>query len=184
MKDQELLSKFVESGDQEYISILYQRYMHLVYGSCLKYYKNASDAEDAVMDIYEKIVRKIPGSNVQYFKSWLFTVTRNHCLEQLRKKSNHAEKENQAHVMHYQEEFHPDDVDKDKEVDVLHECIEKLGRSQKQCVQLFYFQKLSYNEISTQLELTMGQVRSNIQNGRRNLRICMDENQHRIEQSS
>ncbi len=155
--------------------------MHLVYGSCLKYYKNASDAEDAVMDIYEKLVIKTLTSEIQYFKSWLYTVTRNHCLERLRKKSTHADKESTAKLMYYEDVFHPDTIEKDKEVDVLHECIDKLDDVQKTCVDFFYFKKMTYAEIATQLDLKIGQVRSRIQNGRRNLKNCMEKNHQKID---
>jgi len=155
--------------------------MHLVYGSCLKYYKNAPDAEDAVMEIYEKLVVKTLTSEVKYFKSWLFTVTRNHCLEKLRKLSTHADKKNQAELMYYDDAFHPDTVDKDNEVDILHECIGELGGLQRRCIDLFYFKKMSYIQIAEELDLQMGQVRSRIQNGRRNIKICMEGKQKEID---
>lgn len=182
MEDQELLEKYRETKDQKYISELYGRYMQLVFGSCLKYYKNSADAEDAVMEIYEKLVIKTRSSEIKYFKSWLFTVTRNHCLEKLRKISTRSEKKNDATLMYYEDVMHPDDVTKDKEVDILHECIKGLEEKQRKCVDLFYFKKMAYVDIGKELDLKMGQVRSRIQNGRRNLKICMEENQHRIDQ--
>ncbi len=152
--------------------------MHLVFGSCVKYYKNESDAEDAVMEIYEKLVVKTLTSEVTYFKSWLFTVTRNHCLEKLRKINTYAPKKAEAESMFYDDGFHPDDYqhEKDQEVDILHQCIEKLDTVQRSCVDLFYFQKLAYAEIAKKLDLKLGQVRSRIQNGRRNLKICIEKN--------
>ena len=180
MEDKELLAKYRSTKDQKYISQLYKRYMHLVFGSAMKYYKNESDAEDAVMDIYEKIVVKTLTSDVTYFKSWLFTVTRNHCLEKLRKIGTHAPKRAQAENMFYEDSFHPDSYDvgkqKDEQVNVLHDCISQLEAMQKTCVDLFYFKKLAYAEIAEQLNLKMGQVRSRIQNGRRNLKICLEKN--------
>ena len=182
MEDKELLERYRTTKDQEYISKLYKRYMHLVFGSCMKYYKNEADAEDAVMEIYEKLVVKTLTSDVKYFKSWLFTVTRNHCIEKLRKINTHADKKSAAELMHYDDVFHPDSIDKDREVDVLHQCIDKLEEIQRECVHLFYFKKMSYSEIAEQLNLAMSQVRSRLQNGRRNLKRCMDQNHQSIEQ--
>ena len=166
--------------DQKYIAELYGRYMQLVFGSCLKFYKNESDAEDAVMDIYEKIRVKTLSSKVTYFKSWLYTVTRNHCLEQLRKQSTRADKQNTADLMYYEDVFHPDTVEKDREVNLLHECISALDDLQRSCIELFYFKKMAYAEIADHMNLTMGKVRSRIQNGRRNLKICMEKKQNRL----
>ena len=174
MEDKDLLKKYRETQDLQYISVLYKRYMHLVLGSCIKYFQNESDAEDAVMDIYEKIVKKTLTSDVTYFKSWLYTVTRNHCLEKLRRKSTHSGKESTAQLMYTREVFHPDNVNKDHEVNVLHTCIEELDEVQRQCVELFYFKKLSYKEIAERLGLNFNKVRSRIQNGRRNIKICME----------
>ena len=174
MEDKELLEKYKNTTDIQYISELYQRYMHLVLGSCIKYFKNERDAEDAVMDIYEKIVKKTLTSDIQYFKSWLYTVTRNHCFEKLRMKSNRGEKENAAQIMYTETVFHPDNVSNDEQIQILHECIDTLEGEQKTCVKMFYFEKLSYAEIANKLGLNFNKVRSRIQNGRRNLRICME----------
>ncbi len=175
MEDKELLEQYRATRDLIYISSLYKRYMHLVLGSCLRYFKNEAEAEDAVMDIYEKIVQKTLKSEVTYFKSWLYTVTRNHCLEKLRKKSTHQEKENTAQLMYTEEVFHPDTIDKDHEVEVLHSCIAELDDIQRRCIELFYFKKHSYTEIAEMLNLNFNKVRSRLQNGRRNLRLCMEK---------
>lgn len=148
--------------------------MHLVLGSCINYFKNETDAEDAVMDIYEKIVKKTLTSDVQFFKSWLFTVTRNHCFEKLRRRNTHSDKENAAQLMYTEEVFHPDNVEKDEEVNILHECIDTLEKMQRRCIQLFYFKKMSYTEIAEELDLNFNKVRSRIQNGRRNLKRCIE----------
>lgn len=177
MEDKELLAKYRSTKDLSYISTLYQRYMSLVFGSCLKYFKDQALAEDAVMDIYEKIIKKTLTSDVQYFKSWLYTVTRNHCLEQLRRKTTHAEKENRANIMYTEEVFHLDTVEREEEINALHKCLGQLEGLQKKCVELFYFNKMTYAEIGKQLDLQFGQVRSRIQNGRRNLKRCMEGSQ-------
>lgn len=170
------------TGDPDVIARLYKPYMPLVYGSCLKYFKNVADAEDAVMDIYEKITKKARTHNIEFFKSWLFVVTRNHCFEKLRKKTSDTDKENAASLMYSEDVFHPDTVNKDMEMTVLHECLGKLEDHQKAIVQLFYFKKMSYADIAKEYDLTFNQVRSRIQNGRRNLKICIESQSHRMEQ--
>jgi len=182
LEDKALIEKYRSTKDQSYLATLFERYMTQVYGSCMSYYKNTADAEDAVMEIYEKLVVKILSSDIKYFKSWLYTVTRNHCLEKLRKTSNRADKKSQAELMYYDDLVHPDDVDKESELGILEGCIEKLENKQKQCVSKFYYDKKSYAEIGKELDLGVGQVRSRIQNGRRNLKICMESNMVNQEQ--
>ncbi len=182
MEDKELLEKYRETKDTNYLATLYRPYMPLVYGSCLKYFKNQQDAEDAVMDIYEKLTKKTLTSKVEYFKSWLFVVTRNHCLEKLRKKTSRQDKKIAAALMYSGEVFHPDSVNKDEQVNILHECMEKLEGHQRSCVALFYFKKMSYTDIATEISLNFNQVRSRIQNGRRNLKLCMEANAYRLEE--
>lgn len=182
MIEQDLLQKYRETQDAKYLAQLYEPFMPLVYGSCLKYFKNEEDAQDAVMDIYEKLTKKALTHKVEYFKSWLFVVTRNHCLEKLRRKKTHNEKEIAASVMYSDDVFHPDNVNKDIQDQILHECLEKLDALQKSCVEMFYFKKMSYVEIADSLTIQFNQVRSRIQNGRRNLKTCMESNSHRLDQ--
>ena len=175
MEDKELIEKYRTTKDQSFVAELYKRYMTQVYGSCMTYYKNTADAEDAVMEIYEKLTKKMLTSEIKYFKSWLYTVTRNHCLEKLRKISTHESKKSEAVLMYYDDLIHLDNVEKENELNQLEECMDGLVDEQRRCVTLFYHEKKSYAEISELLQLGVGQVRSRIQNGRRNLKNCMEK---------
>lgn len=174
MEDKELIEKYRTTKDQSFVAELYKRYMTQVYGSCMTYYKNTADAEDAVMEIYEKLTKKMLTSEIKYFKSWLYTVTRNHCLEKLRKVSTHESKKSEAELMYYDDLIHLDNVEKESELTQLEACMDGLVDEQRRCVTLFYYEKKSYAEISELLQLGVGQVRSRIQNGRRNLKNCME----------
>lgn len=149
--------------------------MPLVYGTCLKYLKNTSDAEDAVMDIYEKLRQKLLSADIKHFKSWLYVVTKNHCFETLRSRKSRETKEKEVENMYSTQVFHPDDVENKEQIKLLHECLQKLSKFQKDCVDLFYFEKLTYMEIAQKLSIGYSQVRSNIQNGRRNLKLCLEK---------
>jgi len=175
LEDKELIAKYKTTKDQAFLAELFGRYKTQVYGSCMTYYKNTADAEDAVMEIYEKLVKKVITSDITYFKSWLYTVTRNHCLEKLRKISTHEGKKSNAELMYYDDLVHPDNVDKEVELTQLEVCIGRLEANQKKCVTMFYYEKKSYADISEALDLGVGQVRSRIQNGRRNLKNCMEQ---------
>jgi len=156
--------------------------MELVYGVCLKYFGQPETAQDAVMDIYEHVNRKLPGHTIENFPAWLYMVSKNHCLQVLRKKSNPLTVSLDDPVMQNGREWHQEDEGFDFEVapdasDQLHSCIEDLPDKQRACIRMFYFEKKSYADISELMDLSLDTVRSNIQNGRRNLKKCMQTKQ-------
>ena len=178
--DEELLKEFIKSGDLEVLGELYSDYMHLVYGVCLKYLKNRDESKDAVMQIFEKLIVEIPKQQIENFKNWLYVVTKNYCLMQLRTKKTIAgkSKEWMTESIIFMENIpalHPiddDEPDIDKE---LEKCIEKLKGEQKECILMFYYENRCYNEIALNLNLDEKKVKSHLQNAKRNLKICLEE---------
>lgn len=156
---------------------LYQRYMELVYGVCLKYFKEQEASRDAVMAIFEELVVKLKKHEVDNFKGWLHTVTKNYCLMQLRTPRNFKTKELNTDVMQSGEMLHLEDGIMEKEVTFnrLQHCLDTLSAEQKQSVELFYLQNKCYNEIADITGYDWNKVRSFIQNGRRNLKLCMEK---------
>ena len=152
-----------------------QRYTLLLYGVCMKYLKHEEEAKDAVQQIFLKVISELQKYRVTYFKSWLYMVARNYCLMQLRDKEKIplpvTEKmlgsepdENSNLAVHRQ---------KDAALSALDEALEELNEDQKQCIMLFYLQKRSYNEIALITGYSPMQIKSHIQNGKRNLKIIM-----------
>lgn len=175
--DQELLFAYKSKGDTQALGNLYKDYMELVYGVCMKYLKNTADSEDAVMGIYELIANKLKTQEVDNFKSWLFVVSKNYCLNKLRKDKKELTKEKELYLMQSSAFFHPDEVnEKEKQFKLLEECMKNLPESQKRMIELFYYKKISYQEIVNQEQISWNMVRSNIQNGRRNLKQCIESN--------
>src|SRR5688500_11195043 len=157
-------------------------YLELVYGVCLKYFGQPEAAQDAVMDIYEHVSKKLPQHEVDNFPAWLYMVSKNHCLQVLRRKSNSLTISLDDPVMQNGQEWHQEDEGFDFELsedpaDQLNHCIEQLPEKQKACIRMFYFEKKSYAEICELTLQPMDTVRSNIQNGRRNLKKCMQTKQ-------
>lgn len=173
LEDKELVANYKEDGNQRWLGELYNRYNKLVFGSCLKYLKNPTIAEDTVNDIFIQVGKKLATHNVEYFKSWLYTVTRNHCIEILRKENRHRDKKNTSELMYTESVFHPDEVADEETIKILTDCIHALPTNQKKCVKMFYYEKISYQDIATALDLNWNKVRSYIQNGRRNLKNCI-----------
>lgn len=175
--DEELLFAFKQSGSQDVLAKLYLRYTDLVYGTCLKYLKDAETCKDAVMNIYQELLQKLPHHEVENFKGWLYVLTKNHCLMQLRSAKKMQTIEFQPAVMQSEDYMHLDSVlEREQDFKKLEVCMQKLPAEQKQTIQLFYLENKCYNEIVEQTGMDWNKVRSLIQNGRRNLKICMDKN--------
>lgn len=175
ISDLDLIKKYKSNGDQNVVADLYSRYITLIYGLCLKYLKNESDSKDAVMEIYNIVSEKLKTHDVDNLKSWIYVVSKNHCFGRLRKEKSTLTKQKQAEVMYSEDVFHPDSIDKESSITQLQMCIKQLPKDQQKCIQLFYFEKKSYQEIVDSSELEWKQVRSFIQNGRRNLKNCMEQ---------
>lgn len=173
--DEALASKYKENGNVDDLSAVYQRYMDLVYGVCLKYFKNTDDAKDAVMNIYEELHIKLRKHDVCNFKAWLHQVSRNHCLMKLRKKTPYTTDIDNEFVQIPEEPHLNDVLNKEIKLTAMQICLEGLQALQKQVVELFYLQEKCYKEISELTEIPLGMVKSHIQNGRRNLKICMEK---------
>lgn len=176
--DAELVASYRQTGDLKILSGLYQRYMELVYGVCLKYFKDQERSRDAVMNIFEELVVKVKAHEITNFKSWLHTLARNYCLMQLRTPKNMKTTEFNADHMQSVETVHLNGVfEKEEQLQLLEKCLQTLSAEQKQTVELFYLQQKCYNEIVDITGLEWNKVRSFIQNGRRNLKNCMEQNE-------
>jgi RNA polymerase sigma-70 factor (ECF subfamily) len=178
LSDPELVSLYREKANLEVLGVLYKRYMYLVYGVCMKYLKNRDDSQDAVMQIFETLATDIPRFEIRNFKSWLYGVTRNHCLMKLRKDRAEKNRHDQFSGEVFMEStsvLHPIDDNEDTGLqERLKTCMEALKEEQRRCVELFYYHQRCYKEIAAELALDENKVKSAIQNGKRNLKICIE----------
>jgi RNA polymerase sigma factor (sigma-70 family) len=173
--DHELVRKYRSAGNIDTLGELYQRYMELVYGVCLKYMKEPEDAKDCVINIFEELVTKLKKYEVDTFKPWLYQLAKNHCLMKLRSKKGNPVNID-IDVVHLSENIHLDGVmEKELRLTSMESCIELLPADQKQAIQLFYLEEKCYKEIAEATNTDINRVRSFIQNGRRNLKICMEK---------
>ena len=174
--DSELLVQYKTSGDQQILGELFSRYTALIYGVCLKYLKDRDDSKDAVMQIFEKLVQALRSHEVDNFKAWLYVTSRNHCLMQLRtNKGKMADKISDQLmesdlVLHLEEE-----TELEGNLTKLERCIQQLIHEQKHCVRLFFLEQKCYKEIVGATGFDLNQVKSFIQNGKRNLKIMLEQ---------
>ena len=187
-QDEELLSEFRSGGDLKILGELYSRYIHLVYGVCLKYLKNNEEAKDAVMQIFEKLITEVPRHDIVSFRSWLHVVAKNFCLMQIRSDRSAKEKLNDwlndpRVFMENEAALHPlDEEDEQLSLnEAIEDCIKRLNEDQRSCIRQFYYNDRCYHEISADLGIDEKKVKSHLQNGKRNLKICLESKNVRKE---
>jgi RNA polymerase sigma factor (sigma-70 family) len=175
--DQELLDKFYDDRDNNWLGILFERYTLLLFGLCMKYLKDNEEARDAVQHVFLKAITELHKYKVQYFKSWLYMVAKNHCLMKLRDRHGKIPAE-------LSDEQITDDsdqltistlIEKDRTLELMATSLNELSSEQKQCVTLFYLEKKSYHEIAGVTGYSVMQVKSYIQNGKRNLKLLLEK---------
>jgi RNA polymerase sigma-70 factor (ECF subfamily) len=176
LSDAELVQAFKQSADLNVLGRLYERYMDLVYGVCLNYLKDSERAKDSVLQIFEELILKVQRHDIENFKPWLYQLTKNYCLMQLRSDKKFIKVPADISLMQKEESVHLNgELEGEENQRALQQCLGQLNSEQRQAVELFYLQGKSYKEIAPLMGIDVNSVRSFLQNGRRNLKICMDK---------
>ena len=174
--DADLLELFRQTDRSEYLGDLYNRYMPLVYGLCLKYLKDADSAQDAVMQIFEVLLEKVGRFEIKEFRTWLYSVARNHCLQLLRKTKREIATDFGGVVMESDGDLHLFDREEgEARMEALEKCLKELPFTQRESVRLFFLEEKSYAEVADATSYNLKSVKSYIQNGKRNLKICIEK---------
>lgn len=177
VSDADLLARFQSSGGAEDLLPLYERHAELIYALCLRYLGSPQRAEDAGMEIWAVLIDKLPKHEIGNFRSWLQTTVRNHCLMQLRREKRDPLQQADGALMQSDRLLHLKNEPGPQNEDTrpLYHCIKQLKEEQRRCVRLFYLREgESYQSIAEEMNLSVGTVRSHLQNGRRNLKICLE----------
>lgn len=175
--DEELVRLFKSDQKLEWLSTLFLRYTPVLYGVCLKYLRDREEAKDAVMQIHEKLITSLVDHEVHQFRGWLYVFARNYCLMRLRAQKTRSSEEFSISLVENGLSEHPEeDSVLESDIQRLEKCIAQLAAEQQQCVRLFYLQEQCYKDISISTGFALSMVKSYIQNGKRNLKLCMERN--------
>lgn len=178
MDEKELLLYYRQTGNLSALGKLYSPYMSLLYGVCLKYLQDSDKSQDAVMQIFEELVDKLRTHEVGSFKSWLYVYARNFCLMQLRREKPHSHVDIDTHLYESEQQLARGDAADDfldQDFERLESCLQTLNTAQRQCIRFFFLEKKCYKEIVEQTGYDLNKVKSYIQNGKRNLKLCMEK---------
>ncbi len=175
--DQELLDRYYAEKNNDWLGALLQRYTLLLFGVCMKYLKNEEEARDSVQQVFLKAITEVEKYRVVYFKAWIYMVAKNYCLMKLRNGHGKISASYSGEVEVPAEEMPNPDSYQEKEqlFELMGESLAALNKEQKWCVTLFYLEKKSYSEISGLTGYSTLQVKSHLQNGKRNLKILLDK---------
>jgi len=184
LPDEELIAHYQQHEDQKYIAILFERYVDIVFAASMKYLKNEDESEDITMQLFEKLIDNLLTYKINNFSYWLSVVVKNHCLAYLKKKNRYREKKqeyyqelpNEHQVFYLKTEQDTLEL----QLEGLEVAIAKLKDPQRICIELFYLQQLSYREIVQQTGFTFKQVKSYIQNGKRNLKLFLTKDKQDV----
>ncbi len=177
MDEKQLLQYYKETGNLDALGKLYAPYMSLLYGVCYKYLQDAEQSQDAVMQIFDELINKLRVYEVDNFKSWVYVYARNFCLMQLRKNKQVTKVDIEENLYESEKMLNDDDEKKwgEQDFEKLESCIAGLNQEQELCIRMFYLEQKCYKDIADQTGYDIAKVKSYIQNGRRNLKICMEK---------
>ena len=179
IEDKELLGKFYSDGDNRWLGILLKRYTMLLLGVCMKYLKDEEEAKDAVQQIFLKVITELPKYKVDFFKSWLYMIAKNLCLMRLRDRRISAELTDKVEASE-ETNAKTELLEKDRTLSLIEEGLQELGYEQNICITLFYFNKKSYQQITEVTGYNLLQVKSYIQNGKRNLKLIVEKKKEKV----
>ena len=180
MNEKEDLLLYKKTGDLAVLGRLYSPYMSLLYGVCFKYLQDKEQAQDAVMHIFEELTTKLRQHEVDNFKSWLYVYAKNYCLMLIRRNKGKTFVDIDEYLPETELKLRDDDEEKwtDQDINRMHECLDTMQEDQARCLRLFFLEQRCYKDITELTGYTYNQVKSHLQNGKRNLKICMDKKHH------
>lgn len=184
--DQQLIGLYKSKGDRRALSALFERYSHLVFGVCMKYLKNEEDSKDATLSVFEKLQEDLKRFEVEKFSHWIHRVAKNYCLMQLRNRKSMIYLDDEegpgADIRLYNGQAYTQEgtAGIENQLQLLEKAIEHLNIEQKICIELFYLKKHCYQDVAEIAGMTLNEVKSHIQNGKRNLKIYMLKNSHEL----
>ena len=174
LSDEEIIESYRHEANPELLAILFERYSHLVFAVSMNYLKNEEESKDAVLAIFEKLASDLQHYHIRKFSAWLHAVTRNYCLKEEKIKKTKIRLSGEDKIMADEPENEKDDST-EVHLTYLPEALKNLNTEQRTCIHLFFLEEKSYREISELTGYDYNQVKTFIQNGKRNLKIYLEK---------
>ncbi|SHI41496.1 RNA polymerase sigma-70 factor, ECF subfamily [Hymenobacter daecheongensis DSM 21074] len=185
LSDAELLARYRQHGAVADLGVLYERHMPVVFAICRKYLRPDEDAQDAVMQLFEKLIDTLRRHEVAHFPAWLHATARNHCLMMLRSRQRAGPESGPVLVQfpdaagvesvgaaHLTDDAEEQELTEAR-LQALEHALAGLPAAQRRCLELFYLEKKCYRDIAHETGFDLSLVKSHLQNGKRNLRHAL-----------
>jgi RNA polymerase sigma-70 factor (ECF subfamily) len=170
LPDEELAQRAAQAGDNECFAELFARYRKKVFYACRGFFPDSQGAEDATQETFLRAYRNIRGFHQGDFSGWLMRIAKNVCIDEWRRRR----RETGIDEIGLAEWASPNRLESSCEVHLMAERVWQemrlLPSEQRRCLEL-KIDGFSYGETAERTGLTIGAVKSHIQNGRRMLWI-------------
>lgn len=174
LSDELVIEKYLGSQDTNYFNILYDRYSNKVFAKCISMLKNDVEAEDAVQDIFMKVLLSLSKfKQNSLFSTWLFSITYNFCIDKIRKRNKRRKLEVEVEDISNLEGVEDDTPDQDiLETNVLQmkQVLEQLKVADKAVLLMKYQDDLSIIEMTEILDSSVSATKMKIKRAKERFR--------------
>ncbi|UFT99056.1 sigma-70 family RNA polymerase sigma factor [Radiobacillus kanasensis] len=166
------LYHLVQQGDKQALEALYDRYEKLLFSFSYRMTGSSDISEEAIQEVFIKLWTKkgLYKEEKGKFSSWLLTVTRNTCLDLLKKKKETTYTLEERDAIQANDPSTEDIIQWKEEGQNLREAVQELAEDQRKIVELFYFKGLSQRQISEACNIPLGTVKGRVRLALKHLR--------------
>ncbi|OWZ83320.1 RNA polymerase sigma factor [Natranaerobius trueperi] len=186
VKEDELLVKKCQKGKLDAFEDLVNKYQQKVYSLCYRFAGNHDDANDLAQEAFIRVYHSIDKFHFKSaFSTWLYRVTSNVCLDEIRKKKRTSSvsinspmetDEGEVYFNLPDQKFNPEQLTERKDVqDIVHKAIQELPEEQRITILLREIEGLSYEELAEALNVSIGTVKSRLNRARHNLKEILTQ---------
>ena len=165
-----------QRGDEAARQWLLEQYTPVVYRFCIRMMGNEQDARDITQDVFVKVLRHLPKYDRRWaFKTWVFTIARNTCLDEFRRRKRRGEVAETEVVATGPSPL--DEVDRKMTADQLTAALQDISPMYREVIVLHHLENRKFAEISQMLDIPMGTVMNRIFRARQRLRNAYEARQ-------
>lgn len=182
--DEELMLQF-QQGDEASFRILVDRHKQRVFSFTYRFLNGNADSEDVAQEVFVKVYfSKESYKPSAKFTTWLYVVTKNTCLQALKKKGNTVSMNEMVQgktdeigsmIADERTETPSDAILSAEKRDKIAEALARLPESQRMVILLRRYDQLSYEEIAEVMSCSVQSVKSLLFRGRTSLKEFLKE---------
>lgn len=171
----EKIAQLVQGGQTDLFGVLIQRYQEKIKRYSKKFIFDYEDINDVLQEIFIKAYKNIKSFDInRKFSTWLYRIAHNELVNTLKKR-----KRNFLHFFDldvflpflFEKNNLQDNIDKKQVADILEKYLKELPEKYREVIVLYYFEDLSYQEISDILKIPNSTVGIRIKRAKEKLKL-------------